>query len=77
MFTDTSIYENMNRIVKLIDYKPKGYQTSLLSFNLNASSLLPEDAYTIKRYSYFVAGGLYYSGSDQWFLGYENFNSNS
>ena len=22
MFTDTSIYENMNRIVKLIDYKP-------------------------------------------------------
>jgi len=61
MFTDTSIYENMNRIVKLIDYKPKGYQTSLLSFNLNASSLLPEDAYTIKRYSYFVAGGLYYS----------------
>ena len=30
MFTDTNIYENMNRIVKLIDYKPKGYQTSLL-----------------------------------------------
>ncbi len=24
-----------------------------------------------------VAGGLFYSGSDQWFLGYENFNSNS
>jgi len=61
MFTDTSIYENMNRIVKLIDYKPKGYQTSLLSFNLKATSLLPQDAYTIKRYSYFVTGGLYYS----------------
>jgi len=61
MFTDTSIYENMNRIVKLIDYKPKGYQTSLLSFNLKASSLLPIDTYTIKRYSYFLAGGLYYS----------------
>ena len=60
-FTDTSIYENMNRIVKLIDYKPKGYQTSLLSFDMTASSELPVDAYTIKRYSYFVAGGVYYS----------------
>ena len=54
MFTDTSIYENMNRIVKIIDYKPKGYQTSLLSFDMTASSQLPIDAYTIKRYSYFV-----------------------
>ena len=61
MFTDTSIYENMNRIVKLIDYKPKGYQTSLLSFNLNAGGLLPVDNYTIKRYSYIVAGSVYYS----------------
>ena len=61
MFSDTSIYENMNRIVKLIDYKPKGYQTSLLSFNLNAWGLLPVDNYTIKRYSYIVAGSVYYS----------------
>ena len=64
MFTDTSIYENMNRIVKLIDYKPRGYQTSLLAFDLKASSLLPIDTYTIKRYSYFLAGGLYYSFVD-------------
>ena len=61
MFSDTSIYENMNRIVKLIDYKPKGYQTSLLSFNLNAGGLLQVDNYTIKRYSYIVAGSVYYS----------------
>ena len=61
MFSDTSIYENMNRIVKLIDYKHKGYQTSLLSFNLNAGGLLPVDNYTIKRYSYIVAGSVYYS----------------
>ena len=64
MFTDTTIYENMNRIVKLIDYKPKGYQTSLLSFDLVASKLLPVDTYTIKRYSYFVIGGNYYSFSE-------------
>ena len=61
MFSDTSIYENMNRIDKLIDYKPKCYQTSLLSFNLNAGGLLPVDNYTIKRYSYIVAGSVYYS----------------
>ena len=61
MFTDTNIYENMNRIVKLIDYKPKGYQTSLLSFDMIATAQLPVDTYTIKRYSYFVAGGNYYS----------------
>ena len=61
MFSDTSIYENMNRIVKLIDYKPKGYQTSLLSFDLKAGGLLPVDNYTIKRYSYIVAGSVYYS----------------
>ena len=60
-FSDTSIYENMNRIVKLIDYKPKGYQTSLLSFDMSVSSELPIDAYTIKRYSYIIAGGVYYS----------------
>ena len=64
MFTDTTIYENMNRIVKLIDYKPKGYQTSLLSFDLVASKQLPVDTYTIKRYSYFVIGGNYYSFSE-------------
>lgn len=61
MFSDTSVYENMNRIVKLIDYKPKGYQTSLLSFDLSVNELLPIDTYTIKRYSYIVAGGNYYS----------------
>ena len=61
MFSDTNVYENMNRIVKLIDYKPKGYQTSLLSFDMIATDQLPIDTYTIKRYSYFIAGGNYYS----------------
>ena len=37
MFTDATIYENMNRIVKLVDYKPKGYQTSLLPFNVDVN----------------------------------------
>ena len=61
MFTDTSIYENMNRIVKLIDYKPQGYQTSLVSFNANASSNLSIGTYTVPRYSYLDVNGVPYS----------------
>ena len=51
----------MNRIVKLIDYKPNGYQTSILSFEATANENLLPDLYTIKRYSYFTINGLYYS----------------
>ena len=31
LFSDAHIYENMNRIVKLIDYKPVGNQSATLS----------------------------------------------
>tara|TARA_R110002167_G_scaffold3116_1_gene15005 strand:+ start:523 stop:2346 length:1824 start_codon:yes stop_codon:yes gene_type:complete len=61
MFTDATIYENMNRIVKLVDYKPKGYQTSLLPFNVDVNSSLSIGTYTIKRYSYFSIDGTIYS----------------
>jgi len=61
MFNQATLYENMNRIVKLIDYKPTGYQTSLLSFNVNATSNLDPGLYTIKRYSYIIADGIYFS----------------
>lgn len=33
-FSDTSIYENMNRIVKLLNYSPQGYTTSSGLFSL-------------------------------------------
>jgi hypothetical protein len=61
MFNQATLYENMNRIVKLIDYKPTGYQTSLLSFNVNATADLEPGLYTIKRYSYIIINGIYYS----------------
>lgn len=61
VFSQAQIYENMNRIVKLIDYKPIGYQTSLLSFNTVANAGLSEGSYTIPRYSYFIVNGLHYS----------------
>jgi hypothetical protein len=61
MFNEATIYENMNRIVKLINYKPAGYRTSLLSFQTTANAALPADIYTIPRYSYFTANGIIYS----------------
>ena len=64
MFTDATIYENMNRIVKLVDYKPKGYQTSVLPFKVTAGSSLPIGTYTIKRYSYFSVDGTFFSFAD-------------
>ena len=60
MFTEAQLYENINRIVKLLDYKPIGYQTSTLAFNCSTSSFLKGD-YTIPRYSYIMAGGTPFS----------------
>ena len=61
LFSEATLYENMNRIVKLIDYKPTGFQTSLLSFEATANENVIPDLYTIKRYSYFSVNGIYYS----------------
>lgn len=61
MFTESQLYENMNRIVKLINYSPVGAQTSTLSFNLSATANLTANTYTIPRYSFIRAGGVVYS----------------
>ena len=64
MFSDAQIYENMNRIVKLIDYKPVGFQSSTLSFDarvLGSGETANAGLYTIPRYSFFQLGGISYS----------------
>lgn len=60
MFTEAQLYENMNRIVKLIDYNPIGYQTSTLSFNCSATTFT-EGLYTIPRYSYILINNIPFS----------------
>ena len=50
MFTEAQLYENMNRIVKTLDYNPLGYQTSTLSFSATVDTL-NAGVYTIPRYS--------------------------
>ena len=64
LFSDAELYENMNRIVKVLDYKPIGNQTSTLSFNVSAEGTGPTantGLYTIPRYSYVDVNGVSYS----------------
>jgi hypothetical protein len=73
-FSEAQLYENINRIVKLLGYKPVGYQTSTLVYNVSAisklstnitynssSDLASGQSYTIPRYSYINVGGLSFS----------------
>lgn len=61
MFSESQLYENMNRIVKSIDYKPTGNQTSILSFNAVAPAALTKGTYSIPRFSYINANGVIFS----------------
>jgi len=60
-FTQAEIYENINQIVKSIDYNPSGPQTSNLSFEAVATAQLSQNLYTIPRYSYFSFNGTSFS----------------
>ena len=63
LFSESQIYENMNRIVKLLNYKPLGPQgqTVPVKFTVNG---LTKGNYIIPRYSYVNAGGTTYSFVD-------------
>ena len=60
-FTTAELYENINKIVKLIGYKPIGAQSSILPFQARASALITAGTYTIPRYSFFTINGTKYS----------------
>ena len=61
VFTEAQLYENVNRIVKLLNYNPTGYKTSVLTFSAKATSELSQGLYTIPRYSFVDVGGVKYS----------------
>ena len=63
-FDQATLYENMNKIVKLIGYKPTGKQTSIVPIEATASSSLAAANYTIKKYSYFLADNIQYNFLD-------------
>lgn len=56
-FNDAELYENINRIVKLIDYKPVGKQTSVLPVQINGTSDLSAGYYTIPKFSFTSSQG--------------------
>jgi hypothetical protein len=60
MFSEAQLYENINRIVKILDYKPVGFQTSTLSFNCSAQNFT-SGLYTIPRYSYIATNNIAFS----------------
>lgn len=63
LFTETTIYDNVNRIVKLLGYNPTGHQTANINFSLAAKDI-NTGTYLIPRYSYVSVGGLKYSLMD-------------
>jgi len=64
MFTEAQIYENINRIVKILDYNPLGYQTSTLSISATVDTLA-KDIYTIPRYSSVSVNGISFSFNEE------------
>jgi len=61
LFSEAQVYENMNRIVKLLNYNPLGRITQNVPYTLNSSSSLPAGNYIIPRYSYIKVGADTYS----------------
>lgn len=60
MFSEAQVYENINRIVKILSYKPIGAQTATLPFELTINTD-QTGLYVIPRYSYFLSNGTAYS----------------
>ena len=65
-FDQASIYENMNKIVKLIGYKPAGKQTSIVPINAVGTADMAVANYTIRKNSYFLADGFQYNFIDDY-----------
>jgi hypothetical protein len=61
MFNQVTLYENMNKIVSLLNYKPTGKQTSLVSINATADANLVPGDYVIPKFSFFNVDGIQYT----------------
>ena len=61
MFSQTELYENMNKLVTLIGYKPHGYNTSILSITCTALADLPIGMHAIKRFSHVYINNIPYT----------------
>jgi len=57
-FTTASLYENINKLVSNLGYKPTGKQTSMAVLSLSGGTTIPEGVHTIKRFSTIFANGI-------------------
>ena len=71
-FDQATLYENMNKIVKLIGYKPVGKQTSIVPINAVGAASMATGNYTIRKYSYFLVNGTLYTFNNDF-----SFNKNT
>ena len=60
MFSEAQLYENMNRIIKILNYKPIGKLSQTVTYDLTVNNL-NAGSYTIPRYSYIRIGDLNFS----------------
>jgi hypothetical protein len=60
-FSQATLYENINKIVNLVGYKPTGKQTSVCSISAVADTSLPINSYFIRKYSYFLINDIQYT----------------
>lgn len=60
-FTTATLYENINKLVSNINYKPIGRQTSLATISLSALSNLSPNLYTIPKLSYVTKNNTKYA----------------
>ena len=61
MFSQTELYENMNKLVSLIGYKPHGYNTAILSITCTALAGLPVGMHSIKRFTHVYVNNIPYT----------------
>ena len=60
-FSQASLYENMNKIINLVGYKPTGKQTSICTVDATANSTLPTGNYVLRRFSYVLVDDVQYT----------------
>lgn len=60
-FTTAELYENMNKLVSNLGYKPSGKQTSVSNITLTGTTSLVKGPYTIRKFSYIDVAGISYT----------------
>lgn len=63
-FTTATLYENINKLVSNLGYKPTGKQTSLANISLSATSGLSQNNYVLRRFSTIFTNGIPYTTVD-------------